>query len=127
MYVTKLGNNGRQHSTDKRGDIRIIPTDRHSGDRRNAYTFDNLESLLCVCRRLLGLGFDGDSWAYRDRAGQCYLLLHPCFHRDYATLDELSFINEYGSVENADRLMLYISEHANCLCEKNAVATLGVL
>ena len=131
MYVTKLGTvskEGRTSGGDRKGDIHVIPADRRdsSRDRRGAYAFETMEALLCVCRRLLHLDFEGKSHAYRDDSGRFYLILHRHGY-GYASLDEFSFINEYGTTENADRLMLYISEHAQCICESTAIATLGIL
>lgn len=135
MYVTKLGEScalprtGRTPSGTSRGSLQIIPADRRSGGRGRlgAYAFETLEALLCVCRLLLARNWDGESRAYKDRHGKFFLLLAEPDMGGYAPLDELSFISEYGTSENAERLRLYISEHATCLCAADAVGKLGVL
>ena len=135
MYVTKLGEQllpprgSRLSRSTAHDNLQIIPADRHTGGRERfgAYVFETMEALLCVCRRLLALKWNGESRAYRDRNGRCFLLLSEVCHSIYAPLDELSFISEYGTAESAEHLHLYISEHATCICEHGAVSTLGVL
>lgn len=135
MYVTKLGENdvplrtGRTSKSTPRENLQIIPAKSREGDRERfcAYVFETLEAMLCVCRRLLTLEWCGESRAYRDLGGRFFLLLTETYRGMYAPLDELSFISEYGTAENAEQVRLYISEHASCICETDAVATLGIL
>ncbi len=134
MYVTKLGEAcrlprvGRSGQGTPRGTVQMIPEARHGGrGRLGAYAFETMEALLCVCRRLLSLGWTGESTAYRDFRRRCFLFLSSPDHGGYAPLDELSFISEYGTQENVEHLRLYISEHASCLCASGAVEQLGVL
>ncbi len=108
MYVTKLSEGGR------------VPRPRF-GERKSrlcAYAFPDLEALLGVCRRLLSRGWRGESRAYRDTVGRCYLFLTEPGAAQ-------SFLPEYGTRENADRLRLYIGEHGHPLCESHAVELLG--
>ena len=135
MYVTKLGEpcmpavaNKSSH-TSPRGNVQIIPAERHGGgnERFGAYAFETMEALLCVCRRLLSLNWSGESRAYRDHRGRFFLFLSEVYHGAYAPLDQLSFISEYGTPENAERLKLYISEYATCICQHDAIYRLGVL
>ena len=135
MYVTKLGDICLPTRTSKaphgtpHGNVKIIPAERHGGgrERLGAYAFETLEALLCVCRRLLSLHWDGESRAYRDYRGKFFLFLSEVYQSVYTPLDELSFISEYGTRENAERLRLYISEHATCICNSDAIRQLGVL
>ena len=130
MFITKMGAPPtRDKAQHPKGNVQIVPVERQYGGRKhtNAYAFDNMESLLSVCRRLLSLGFDGESSAYRDHKGRFFLLLCQYGYENYAPLDEFSFITEFGSAENAGRIKLYISEHATCVCDKQAVEQLGVL
>lgn len=96
-------------------------------DRIGAYAFDEMSSLLSVCRQLCSRNWRGKSEAYRGRNGKCYLILSERTTDMSATLDRLSFISEYGKAENTDTVRLYIREHADCICESRAVQTLGVL
>lgn len=126
MYVTKIGD---PRLPAVKGDLQIMPSDTHYGGhkRMEAYAFEDMESMLCVCRRLLTLGYEGESHAYRDSRGQFFLLLCRYAYGAYAYLDEYSFISEYGRSENVGHIKLYISEHATCICEGDAVEKLGIL
>ena len=131
MYVTKLGDAILPHGSKsaQKANARATSGERRGGrgERIGAYAFESLESLLCVCRRLLSIHWRGESRAYRDRRGTFFLFLSETWRDTYEILDELSFISEYGTVENADRLRLYIGEHATCICAHGAVGTLGAL
>lgn len=96
-------------------------------ERIGAYVFDELSSLLAVCHHLCCRKWRGKSEAYRGHDGKCYLILSERTKDMAAALDRLSFITEYGKVENADTVRLYIREHAKCICQSHAVQTLGVL
>lgn len=127
MYVTKMGE--PVLAATAKGNLQIIPTDTHYGGHKHmeAYVFDGLEALLCVCRRLLALGYEGESHAYRDKRGQFFLLLCRYSYGACTYLDEFSFILEYGRAENVGRIKLYITEYAECLRANDAVKQLGVL
>ena len=45
----------------------------------------------------------------------------------FATPEELYFIVEYGHLENAAQLRLYLSEHGSVVCAEDAVERLGVI
>lgn len=124
MYVTKMSVPRLPSAQDSR---KTALADRQYGGREqtDAYGFDSMNSLLCVTRRLLSLGFDGESQVYRDDGGRLFLLLSR--YGIGAPLDEFSFILEYGNAENVEQLKLYISEHAVCICPHGAVERLGVL
>ena len=124
MYVTKVVDASPEKET------KPIYEDVHLGAyrRMDAYAFPDLESLLAVCRRLLIMGYDGESHAFRDdHRGQFFLLISRYAYGAYAYLDEFSFILEYGHAENLKQTKLYISEHATCICADRAVAQLGIL
>ena len=132
MYVTKLGDTSfplRNAKSGTRGTVRKSPAELHDGERKRfgAFAFESMEAMLCVCRRLLSMRWCGESRAYRDPRGKFLLFLSEVFQSAYAPLDELSFISEYGTRENLERLNLYIHEYATCICEHDAVQTLGNL
>lgn len=95
-------------------------------ERLSVYSFEDLERLLEVCRRLLQVKWKGRSKAYRAFDGKCYLFL---YERTESTLllTRFSFIGEYGIAEHAETSSLYIKEYASPLCECAAVETLGAL
>ncbi len=93
--------------------------------RAGAYCFEQMEWMLRVCRRLSLCGYKGESSAYRDIDGKCYLILEEMNANSYSPLDEYSFILEYGTYENAETLRLYIREHGIVICESGAVEKLA--
>ncbi len=136
LFVTKMGIFGthgegakplspRQSTTLAKHRVRI--GDGGSRERARAYLFDTTEHLLAVCKRLLLQKWKGKSEAYCGDNGKCYLLLADKPPEKGDTLDRLAFITEYGKCEDFDRVRLYIREHATCLCEGQAVQTLGIL
>lgn len=101
---------------------------RNGSFRRDcAYRFGKLDHLLSACRRLQGSGCVGESSVYRDENGDYFLFLTVFSSSPYATPEEIEFVVEYGSLENASRLRLYIREHASLICPTNAVAQLAAL
>lgn len=100
---------------------------RGSFCRSFAYRFDGLEELLSVCRRLLPLDYITASSAWRDDAGRYYLILNTFAASPFATPEELYFVVEYGRLENAAQLRLYLSEHGEVVCAEDAIGTLGAI
>lgn len=100
---------------------------RGSFCRSFAYRFGGLGELLSVCRRLQALEYISASSAYRDDAGRYYLLLSTFATSPFATPEELYFVAEYGQLENAAQLRLYLSEHGTVVCAEDAVGTLGAI
>ena len=100
---------------------------RGSFCRSFAYRFEGLEELLSVCRRLLPMDYISASSAWRDDGGRYYLFLSTFAASPFATPEELYFVVEYGSLENASQLRLYLSEHGMVICAENAVGTLGAI
>ena len=134
MFVTKMNLLSSEEGEKKTSLLsgRISKTvlecmDDGNRERVDAYAFDTLSSLLAVCHRLLDLGWHGKSEAYRGYNGKCYLILCEKYAGAYAPLDPFSFITEFGKAERTETVRLYIREHGACICEKNAVETLGVL
>lgn len=81
-----------------------------------AYRFEVLCHLLRACRRLFEIGYICDSSAYKDERGAYFLLLSVLSPSPFSTPEELDFIVEYGTVENAALLRLYVREHASLIC-----------
>ena len=137
MFVTKMGllcsedtekNKKPPRHGGKNGRSLVDKLGTDNGNERvEACVFEELSALLAVCRRLYARKWRGKSEAYRGHNGKCYLLLNERTSPSSNALDRLCFIGEYGRMENADTVRLYIREHATCLCRERAVQTLGVL
>ena len=100
---------------------------RGSFCRSFAYRFERLDELLSVCRRLLPMDYISASSAWRDDVGRYYLILNTFAASPFATPEELYFVVEYGHLENAAQLRLYLSEHGEVVCAEDAVGTLGAI
>ena len=125
MYVTKLGANRHQKETEADTEpIRLQPLHR----RRAAYSFGSSEELISVCRRLSEIGFSDKSAAWRSNIdGKYFLILEEPEENAYLPLNECSFIFEYGKSENLKHTLLFLHEHADCICHADAVESLSNL
>ena len=108
-------------------EIKPVTRTRGSFCRSFAYRFEGLDELLSVCRRLLPMDYITASSAYRDDTGRYYLILNTYAASPFAMPEELYFVVEYGSIENAAQLRLYLSEHGTTVCAEDAVGTLGAI
>ena len=98
-----------------------------SFQRECAYRFETLDRLLLVCKRLCNFGFICTSAAYKDDREYYFLFLTLPTRSPFSTPEELDFIVEYGNIENASILRLYIREHAQIICENDALQQLSKL
>ena len=133
MFISHLQSEDReggcQHLPQPKKQDELKPIRKHTGSFRKdcAYRFERLSPLLCACRRLMGIGSVADSTAYRDENGEYLLFLTVLSPSPFSTPEELDFLVEYGSIENASILRLYIREHASLISSPNAIAQLGIL
>lgn len=95
--------------------------------RESAYRFENMETLLRVCKRLSLSGYAGESAAYSNEKKNCFLFLRTLSDSPFTLPEEFSFLSEYGCSENATMLKLYLREHGTALCRSHAVETLAKL
>ncbi len=116
-------------STDEKSTVGLHPIKKSGGAFRRefAYRFSELDHLLSVCRRLWQIGFICESTAWRDEGGCYFLFLTTLSLSPFSTPEELDFILEYGTSQNAPQLRLYIREHAKSICNDNAVCKLAQL
>ena len=153
MYVTKLGMFSKKHQSEAmqedEGDVRINersmrgdngmrkssyitaaekdPLSYIQRNKSHAFRFKKMETLLCVCRRLGAAGYRGDSSAYIDDDG-CYLMLKSKEDTNFGRpLKADGFVNEYAEELDASAFGIYIGEHGRCICEHDAIETLGML
>lgn len=108
-------------------EIKPVTRTRGSFCRSFAYRFEGLNELLSVCHRLLPMDYISESSAYRDDGGHYYLFINTFAASPFATPEEFYFIVEYGSLENASQLRLYLAEHGTVICAEDAVGTLGAI
>ena len=92
-----------------------------------AYRFASIEDLLTVCDRLRGIDYITQSAAYRDERARYYLFFTALTASPFSIPDELGFLVEYGSMENAASRLLFAREHGSVISPSNAVEQLARL
>ncbi len=92
-----------------------------------AFRFTELGHLLLACNRLIDISSVQESHAYRDETSDYFLFLTVLSASPFSLPKELDFLVEYGRVENAALLRLYIQEHATLISSPDAISTLGSL
>ena len=136
MFVTRLSCLCKNDKSDNDERPRIEPVinhlppkktvrHEHSEGRSGVFAFDCIENLLNVCRRLVNIGYDGESDAYIGEDKRSYLFLSDLDPCGYLPLDEFSFITEYGTEENEEAIRSYVGEHAKEICTRRAVEQLS--
>jgi len=95
--------------------------------RLGVFCFASLNDLLCVCRRLRKLSHKGKSYAYHTDDGSYYLFLDGLDATGYFSVDEFSFLHEYGTAQAVSATEAMLSEHGVLFCPSNAVEKLSVL
>ena len=116
MYVTRLNVSIKKNGGGEPAD--------DSGRRECIYSFEALEDLLSVCRRLSYIGYPEKSSVFKA-SDRYYLILCEPEENAYIPLSECSFIREYGKSENRKNALLLISEKGNPIAEGNAVDILS--
>ena len=136
MFISRLGDDGEKHVAlteasppSPKGNEKATALGRHLGCFRRdcVYRFSELAHLLPACSRLIGVRAVCESHAYRDEVGDYLLFLTVLSPSPFSLPNELDFLAEYGSQENAALLRLYIKEHAKLISSPNAVEILGAL
>ena len=85
------------------------------------YSFETLEKLLSVARRLKGIDYSGESSVYYDeRKGKYYVFLDDVSIKDI----KFAFVSEYGKGVKPN-LNLHIKEHCKCICKRDGVKILS--
>ena len=97
----------------------------HLEGRSGVFAFESIGNMLNVCRRLVNIGYDGESDAYIGEDKRSYLFLSDLDPCGYLPLDEFSFITEYGTAENEEATRSYVGEHAKEICLHRAVEQLS--
>ena len=108
-------------------DLSTEPADLHtksSDVSLMAYSFEELEYLLTVCRHLSDRSYVGESSVYMGDDGKFYLFLELP-RTDARELDSYSFICEFGNTENTEATLGFVCEHCDAICLSGAVRTLS--
>ena len=119
--------NDRLPVTRCESDLSLFPKYNTVFHHSRAYRFDGIDDLLSVCRRLVRCGYIGESSAYADEQKRYFLILSVTSASPFSIPEELQFILEYGILQSAAEVRLYIREHGNVIREKNAIEILASL
>ena len=94
------------------------------------FFFESLSFLIEACKRLSFLPHSKNSSAFYIEQQGYYLYLEA--EKSYSldeygitTLDEYSFLLEYGEPQNTKEKLPYLKEYAKCICKDSAVETLA--
>ncbi len=89
------------------------------------YSFDNLGEMCKVCKLLEEMHLSLGSSAHKGDDGQYYLILDGDDLNEYARLDKMTFILEFGERERGYDVSTYLDEHSAPICRSNAITTLA--
>ena len=135
MFITHLqaeppiSNEKEERALTQSGTLQLQASPKRAGAFRRdcAYRFESLNNLLLVCKRLQSIGYIGSSSAFCDEKKQYYLLLTLLCSSPFSMPEEFYFLLEYGYLENAAMLKLYIREHGKLIASPNAIEALSPL
>ena len=132
MFISRLTEDSTMQNISQKKESRALEVRQRGkstgGFRRDcAYRFSSLDRLLSVCKRLRDVGYIGESEAYWDSHGQYFLCITVQSPSPFSIPDEWGFIVEYGTLENAALLKIYIKEHGGVICAASAVHRLAEL
>ena len=140
LFITKLSkldqsgsecpDGKKQISTDENKCKEKMKHKKETHER--AFSFERLEYLISVCKRLYESGISASGAIYVNSEGTWFLTL--CFDDevydrlfDLLPICELSFISEYGQSQDPRALSIYLGEHAKLICRDNTIATFSKL
>lgn len=116
----------------------VLPLEPQKTVRANisVFGFSDITYLLNACRLLKSSGYSGESSAYAAPKGDIYqekYYLTVTERISYfsaggnAGLSECAALEEYGRRRGGHTFVMYVKEHAECICGKNAVDVLSEL
>lgn len=99
------------------------------------YGFSSISELLNVCRFLSLRGYVGESTVYTEKKeshvkNRYYLMLSDKISyktKPSCSIFENMFIGEFGTRLSDENMFLYIKEHCDLICGKNAVKILSAI
>ena len=130
IFITKTEKSATEESMANPKENYPVPIER---PYKSLYGFSSLSDLLNVCRFLSAREYTGESSAFMDECGghtssKYYLALTEymsCKDKSSYSVFENMFICEFGKKLSDEYGIAYVNEHCRCLCERNAVITLG--
>lgn len=129
MFICNLTDSDESPTSPPTASTELRPYQKSRGGFRRecAFRIERLDHLLAVCRRLSAHTLVCESSVFRDEGGDYFLFLTILAPSPYTTPEELGFVAEYGTQENASVLRIYIREHASVICQEGAIFTMSTL
>ena len=78
-----------------------------------------------MCRLLDNMNLSLESSAHKSEDGIFYLILEGDAVKEYARLDKLTFILEFGEREKGYDAYTYLCEHSSVISRNNAITVLA--
>lgn len=126
MYVIKLKNMAKATDVNAKGQTQ-------TNGKVGVFSFDGIDILLPVCKKLHNMGYERESAAYAGDDGRFYLVITekcrgavPSSSRE-PSVTEFGFIEEYGKRYTDPARLAYITEHSRVIDSTNAVNILAAL
>ena len=128
IFINKLGllekqscDTKKQENTSKKPKSKIL---------KKLFFFERLDFMIEVCKRLSFLDGCKSSTAFYEEGHGYYLYFDTIVNAEteeygLPTLDEYSFLLEYGEAQNSKEKLPYLYEYAKNICPKNAIEELG--
>ncbi len=116
----------------------VLPSEAQKIVRANisVFGFSDITYLLNACRLLKSVGYSGESSAYAVLKGDIHQVKYYLTVTERisyfsvggnAGLSECAVLEEYGRRMGGHTFVMYVKEHAECICGKNAVGILSEL
>jgi negative regulator of genetic competence, sporulation and motility len=130
IFVTKLGSGDFSPSVDCEKALlrRVYACEEEvTGGLEYCFSFPRSEDLLAVCRRLRGVGYEGESRVYIAEGTReiWYLFLEIPWAIGSRLPKRLAFLREYGESVDEEWGAVYLGEHGRLICGERAVEVLG--
>ncbi|MBQ7173135.1 MAG: adaptor protein MecA [Clostridia bacterium] len=121
MFISNL----REKEPKSNSASSLAPCEITGFRKEYVFRFCEMNLLLTACKRLLQIGYAGDSEAYVDEGEQWFLILSLISSHPFEMPEELFFLSEYGRQESATDAKIYLAEHGRRLCPDSAVPILA--
>lgn len=124
MFITKMDKKASALTC-------VIPRESRKSERYT-YKFEDMKSLIAVCRHMKKCGYTGASSAFYDPRIESYYLMYEdndyieCIGYGLPKLTSYPVAGEYGEeIESSLGNIAYFSEHCNEIVQNNAVDILS--
>ena len=101
------------------------PKSKRASQEKVFYSFKDLKTVCKVCKLLQKLGLSLESSLHKADVGAYYLILEGDDLNEYARLNKLTFVLEFGEREKGYDVSTYLHEHSSAICPSDAIGILS--